>query len=416
MIDACMDPLWISVLIALTVLAAAGAAYSRASAPTILGTPLSSVASALSMEPPEPGSTAIEGFHGGAPVRVEGFLGSDDDPDYATVLVTLARPVGLTARSEGLLPSFDFKTGDADFDRALKVAGDRARLAGVLDADVRRLLVEAASLRSFRLEGRQLSCQVPDLTHQTGRVVEAARLLADLAARLRAQPERTEALLLHNVRRDPVVAVRLSCAIFLASAGFAGSDEQLGLAEMLLSDAELELRLMGADRDPGSPRAQEVYLAACAASDSAHRVQAVEGLRCSGHAEATAALKAMLPDEAAEVTAAIARALGELGGEGTEGVLLRMLRHRDMDVRVAAAEALGSQGTIPAVERLLAAASGGRTSQALRRAARGAVRAIQERAGVSEPGGLALVDAGDAAGRLSTADWREGVLAVVEEE
>lgn len=409
-----MDPLVIIILAGLTVLAAVGAAYSRSSAPAILAPALATVSEVLGLDPPEPGTTVAEGFHDGAAVRIEGFLGSDDDPDYAQVRVTLARPVGLTAKSEGLLPSFDFKTGDALFDKKVKLAGDPPRLAGLLDSDVRPLLVEATGLRGFKAEGRLLACQVRDLRNQTGQVVAAVRLLAKLAGVLRAQPERTEKLLLNNVRRDPIPEVRRACAMFLGDRRFVGSDEHMALGQVLLADSDLELRLLGADQRPTDPRAQEVYLAACAAAEPEQRVRAVEGLRCSEHPQAVATLTGMLPDRAPTVTAAIAWALGELGGEAVEGVLLRMLGHRDMDVRVAAAEALGSQGTIPAVERLLAAGSGGRASQALRRATREAVAAIQQRCGVGEAGGLAIVGDGDAAGRLSEVEW--GGLAVVEEE
>ncbi len=399
-------------LAGLALLAVAGAAYSRRSAPTVLGPALERVAGALSIDPPEPGSTVIEGVHRETAIRIDGALGSDDEPDHATIRVTMARPAGMSARSEGLLPSFDFKTGDPEFDRQVKLAGEPPRLAGVLSSEVRELLIDASRLRAFRLEGRRLSCQVPDLSQHPNRTAEAARLLVGLAETLRAQPKRTEALLLHNVRAERLVEVRRRCALFLGDAAFAGSDEQAALGETLLRDQDLDLRLDGADRQPDSAGARQVYLSALAAPTPEHRFRAVEGISGSGHPEAVAALKAILPEPDSEVAAAVASALGHLGGDGVERVLVRMLGRTEVTVKIAAAEALGDRGTIAAVERLLAV-GGPRASKALQRAARQAVAAIQARAGVGEGGGLALVEGEDAAGRLSRAEG--GELAVVEE-
>jgi hypothetical protein len=411
-----MEPIWIVIVVVMAAFAIGGAAYSQAATPQILSGALCAVADALGLPHPEPDGTVIQGFFDGVPVRIEGHLGSDDTPDWAGVEVTLARAPGLTARSEGMLPSFDFKTGDDDFDRQVKLGGEPSRLAGLLDATVRRLLVPAAQLRRFRIEERRVSGEVADLRGGPQAVVDAAVLLVELANRFRAQAEATEALLLNNVRDDPEPAVRFSCAGFLEGPGFAGADEQTALTGVLLDDPDLGLRLKGADRAPTDPRSWEIYRSARAATWAPHRIRAVEGLRRTGHPDATAALLELLPDNSAEVTAAVASALGELGGDGVEDRLLRMLRHPDTSVRVAAAEGLSGQGTIGAVERLLEVAGTVRSPAALRKAAREAIDAIQGRSAVGEAGGLALVETEDAAGRLSHATWGAGDLALVDDE
>jgi PBS lyase HEAT-like repeat len=93
-----------------------------------------------------------------------------------------------------------------------------------------------------------------------------------------------------------------------------------------------------------------------------------------------------------------------------------LLADPSADVQRASAEALGSVGSVAAVEPLLRA-SEGLARGPLRHAARGAIARIQSRLGHVEAGCLSLVDDHDLAGALAIADGASahGALSLAEE-
>jgi hypothetical protein len=406
-----VELIWLAVLGGMVVLAVAGAAYSKASTPGLLRSQLEAVAAGLGLPAPAEDCARVEGVRGGLQVSVEGHLGEDDAPAYAEVHVTLRRTLRITLKEEGLLPSLDFKTGDAPFDKKLRLGGESAVLAGAMSAPVRAALVEiVARSRAFRLEARGLRCQSPRLDAAPEEVARLVDFMVYVAAHLEALPPSPEAQLLANVRQDPVGEVRLNCALLLDQE-FGHTDERIALPDVLMVDPDPHLQLMGASLGrPGSPRAIEVALEILAGDEAEWRKEAAWLLRDHGSGEHVPALLAALPEEDPAAAEAVAEALGRLGDPGVEAPLVRLLLHPGHSARAAAAEGLARLGTVAAVEALLEVAG------PAKKAARAAVAAIQSRLEGAEAGRLAVVDGDDAAGRLSEARWDEGALAIADEE
>lgn len=137
------------------------------------------------------------------------------------------------------------------------------------------------------------------------------------------------------------------------------------------------------------------------------------------HAEHARALDLLLeiarypvrqPDPLIAAADALA-AIAQDGDRAVEAALLALLGHEDPEVKVAACRALERVGGIGAVKALLDAARPLLAEYALKRAARAAVRAIQDRHPAAESGRLSLVEAATE-GALSVAAERTGALSV----
>ena len=85
----------------------------------------------------------------------------------------------------------------------------------------------------------------------------------------------------------------------------------------------------------------------------------------------------------------------------SEQTLLRLLAREAAEVRAAAARALGQVGTVRAVEPLLALTEGLLASPSVKQAAREAVASIQSRLGDAEAGRLSLAAPAEREGALS---------------
>lgn len=95
--------------------------------------------------------------------------------------------------------------------------------------------------------------------------------------------------------------------------------------------------------------------------------------------------------EPPEIAAALARTLGHIGDPETESELISLLEHPSTLVRIAAAEALVSVGSVAAVPALLEASRGFLFANDLRRALKNAIVEIQARTVCAEKGSLSLL-------------------------
>lgn len=102
--------------------------------------------------------------------------------------------------------------------------------------------------------------------------------------------------------------------------------------------------------------------------------------------------------------AAVARSLGHVATARALDVLVGLLDDDSLDVRVAAAEALGASGPLDLVAPLSARAAAARSAP-FKRAAREAVARIQARHG-GDPGRLSLTAPDRAGGLTLAAAWR----------
>lgn len=103
----------------------------------------------------------------------------------------------------------------------------------------------------------------------------------------------------------------------------------------------------------------------------------------------------------------IARALENIQDPGASAVLVRLFRRRTLEVKIAAAEALGAVGGLDAVALLKPIASSSNVDPELRVAASTAVGLIQSRHGPASAGALAVVGSG---GELSVGVGEAGTL------
>lgn len=126
----------------------------------------------------------------------------------------------------------------------------------------------------------------------------------------------------------------------------------------------------------------------------------VAARRLSAHADRVIALSGA-PD--ASIRAAAARTLSLLESPKLELSLMQRLADEDADVQTAAAEALGTAGSVAAVEPLLLLTKGFGRGQ-VRQTARTAIARIQSRLGNVEAGRLSLAQDDDLAGAVTLAD------------
>ncbi len=402
------------VLGGMVALAIAGAMTSVAKAPNLLARPLALLARDLGASPPPDGSNVVSATVDGVPLEVEGRPGSPDVPPWVEVRVPVGRrlPSTTSITAEGVVPSFDLKTGDAQFDKHVRIAGPPQVLLGLLGQEERTMLLGLVNLLGFKVTSFGVQAQVSGLTTNRPKVVRTARQLAALARGLDGRPRQEEEALLDLVDNDPVDDVRRHAAELLMQ-HHSGSDAATRLPGVLMRDPVRAFRLQGAGfAPPNSPAAAGVWAEALTSTDPRERLQAARGLAASNHEGAAAVLASALPEPDAATAEQIAQGLGRKDHLDAEPALRSLLSHRGVAVRVAAAQGLGHRGDVGSVEALMEAAQA--APIAVRRACKAAIEAIQDRLPAAGRGRLALIDGEDASGRLSQARW--GQLQIVDEE
>jgi HEAT repeat protein len=334
----------------------------------------------------------------------------------------------------------DLQVGDESFDAAVYVRGDEGEMLARLTPPARRalktLIERGAKLESGKLE-LELKTQVTDAHELTGTM----RALAAAARLFHLNGVSVPEALAHNAASDPEARVRLrNLSVLLRDHPRTELARQA--AAKALKDPEPAVRLRAAEFLPGtaaSPvlqalvrssaetwvraEALRVLARTCAyeeisdtvalalgAPEVELRQEAVRAItRGRAHAKVDA-LAEMANDPPLELVEALVEAFEQLGGPRAEEALLRLLAHESNWVRALAAKALGTTGTVRAVEPLLPLTRGLMGGD-LQEAARDAVRQIQGRLGDVEAGALAVVD--DQGGALSL-PVQEGAVSVVE--
>jgi HEAT repeat protein len=347
---------------------------------------------------------------------------------------------GLRLRRQALIqwPGREIDIGDGRFDQTFLVEGETGKVAALLDAKTRHLLLQVNETVEPEIRHGVLRVKVTDRT-----LPGLLSLLLELGQRFTQAPEIARRLT-DNAREDSKPGVRLR-NLLLLSREHQGSALTAETLRAACRDESPEIRLraaleLGADgyetlvalaegEDGDTWRAQAV--AALGRQLPWERTQALlhQALRrhhtetaraCVGvlgqcQAAGVAGLVEVLEGEQDEIAAAAAVALGETGEETAEPPLIRALRHGSPDVRLAAAKALGRVGSVAAVLPLQEAAEEDRD---LRRTVGQAIAEIQSRLQGAAPGQLSLAQteagqlslAGDEAGQLSLAPHPAGEL------
>jgi HEAT repeat protein len=409
---------------------------------------LENVAAASSL-----GERRLEGAHAGLGVVLRTYVPRNGAGDGTRIVVSGIAPHLELRAQQGrsgflgrLVGEGDILIGDDAFDAEFIVWGDPLTALALLDSETRRRA--AALLRPRAAESAQdgaslaagmLAAQCADDPVET-RAARPTTLLTEmlgLAERLAVTTPREERIA-ENARADPLGGVRLRNLTALmrertdhpataaaVRTALDDADEQIRLTAALASGAQGvdTLRSIAFDAnasDAAGTRAIDALGDALSGADAERILSAsVAGGReamivaslhvlarhGAGHIESIAAL---LPSEARRAREA-ARALGETGSEQAAPALVDALAHRDRDVRIAAATALGRVGSSAGHVVALRQAEASSRHRAFLRAARQAIASIQSRLVGADHGQLALtLPAGelslpepDAAGRLS---------------
>jgi HEAT repeat protein len=333
--------------------------------------------------------------------------------------------------------SADVLTGDLQFDDAVQVQGDPTILAALLDQTLRLRLRKLVAWDGSLCDG-QISWQAP-LTFVAGQVSRALGELVELADLLTAAKGGICERLSRNAREDDSPGVRL-WNLTLLQQHFADRPEVREASRTLLADPDPWVRLAAARFLPDESaavlrallddRETPDHAAAEAAALIGARLPAAEaGLlltsalkRRSGearrlaiqelgrikHRPVVSPLCVLLDRADPRTAAAAAEALGAINDAKAEAHLLDAVRHEAAELRIAAARALGTLGTVRAVEPLLELLEARKIDGESRQELRQAVSAIQSRLAGADVGQLSLATTEAEAGRLSLATPRAG--------
>jgi HEAT repeat protein len=330
---------------------------------------------------------------------------------------------------------------DRDFDDAVFVGGDEPALLAVLDRGTREKV--RAALRDWRafVKHGEIRAELPRLISNATELEEIVRGLVDLAGRLSvhvpeipnrlaklATSDDLPAVRLRSLQilrdlspdlaretslqaiTDSVAEVRLEAALVLGRL-----DVVAGVAGLETAEARLRVRALRHLLEHRSEEVVDAVLDKLISSREYSAIRAAARGLGPDHRAAAAPLARILPRVDSETAVVLAESLGGIGDASAEPALLSLLERDEPAVQVAAARALGQAGTARAVEPLL-----DRTrwllDPKLRRAARGAVSAIQARLGNPERGRLSLARLSTTDGALSVTPKGEGRLSLGESD
>jgi hypothetical protein len=233
-----------------------------------------------------------------------------------------------------------------------------------------------------------------------------ARSIDSILARVEDDDEVRESAIA-SALEDDAQEVRLAAARHLGERGFA-------VAEAIARDEEAAdgLRQRALRFLMRRFEAERVVpiLRDALESDNERVVQlAVRRLGELAHVDAIPWLADLAERATAETAVAIATALGAIGDPSGELALIGLYEKHFDEVKIAAADALGTTGTAAAVSHLLPAAESTRVPTELRVPASNAVKLIQSRLG-GKSGSLSVIEAKKETGHVSIAAGGRGAL------
>jgi HEAT repeat protein len=346
-------------------------------------------------------------------------------PDFTEVRI---RPQSLLSRGR------EIEIGDASFDRDFFIEGPVPLVLAWLDAEVRRLLLDASykarleiTLGGFQAEGDSYKVlDVLPLLLNLGRRMDPSldvpRRLAEnakgdpkdgvrlqnLLALVREFPRNVETVeALRAACSDPSPEIRMRAAQELGAEGLSVLFE---LAENPVNDTLNAQAISILGRELPFERTKALLDRALSRRSLRTARACLEVLGQSGTAAAVEVLAAVLEQEYSPLAPAAAEALGATGSPAAEPPLIQALGCEPAELPVAAANALGRVGSAAAVLPLQEATERFRLDLELRRATRQAIAEIQSRLSGASPGQLSM--AGAEAGQLSLAETEAGQLSL----
>lgn len=366
----------------------------------------------------------------------------ENSTTYTRITLSAGLSTSLRFEKEGSWSGFkkmftgeDHEVGDSTFDEALVVKGKPSHLTALLNISTRRALYDAVGGDGIVVKDGQIQFKKAGLIRDASKLVALTRAMLNLARGLKVSATEVPTRLFDTATRDPEPIVRRNAAALLWGR-YGDTTEAVSLVAQALTSRDPSLRMMAAGRS--APDVAGPILSAIATDGAALgslRVEAVDTIerrgltatygpelvslvpRASGALLATvlavlgrashpvpiAILRRRVGGVSSAGRVSIARSLGDQGRAAAD-TLVGLLADEASDVQTAAATALGAVGDLSAVEPLLPLTQGVFANGDLKRAARAAVEAIQERQGTGPAGGLALADEIDTGGALSDTD------------
>jgi hypothetical protein len=330
----------------------------------------------------------------------------------------------LCLETRSWVDSRSIRTGDPAFDARLVLSGPPLVSAAVLDGSTRaallNLLVDDARVTLKRGTLELVLCG--SMSALAAKLPVGVQLCLEAARGLCLAPIHLSEALVANAEGDPCPGVRAQNLEMLAL-HFPETEATRRAAAAACADEDPRVRFAGARLVAGpkayaclvslveGPAAVPAALKACALR---HLVDTYVQLDLSRYLSSALTSDSgpvqLAAAEAAALRPHSARLRQRLTGANcdpvmaarSEWALTALLLHLDPAARVAAARALGAVGTLRSVEPLTAVARRLLQGGEVRRAAREAVREIQERHSAGDEGGLSLAAPESLTGALST--------------
>jgi hypothetical protein len=331
----------------------------------------------------------------------------------------------------------EIEIGDEYFDAEFFIGGSAQLVFALLDAEMRRLLVDVKARGRLEIS----SGQVQSILSKDEDIPDVLPLLLDICKRFAPTLE-IPSRLAENANQDPEPGVRLqnllllirelpndpgtpevlrracsdpSPAIQLRAAKALGAEARgvlLEIAEGLKDDAVSAEAVSTLDRELPFERATAILDGTLSRRYLQTPRVCLEAIGRSGAGAAVDVLSKVLEKESGELALAAAQGLGATGSPAAEPSLIVALQRDQSDLRLAAANALGRVGSVAAVLPLKEMANRFLLGE-VRKAARQAIAEIQSRVQGASPGQLSL--AGAEAGQLSLAEAEAGQLSLAED-
>ncbi len=315
--------------------------------------------------------------------------------DYTQVTMSGGLPAGLELAREGFFSSFsdDVRTGDRDFDDAVRIKGNRGLALAVLDGTMRPFVKGLVQEHWSYADGTWTLLHPKMLKDELDAAIEIGLQAAE---RFREGGRAIPTKLAERAQNDPDASVRRTCLEHLDQ-HFAASKQRRAAFEAALHDRSASVRLMAGLALEHLPTLIALATTTTMVPDSV-RATAAAGLASAPDDPAViAAVEALIDEHEGMDKAlliALVRLLREVPSARAEWTSVALLASNDDDVKLEAIKTLAKVGTVDSVRALLplrdrAFAMLSETAGA----AKDAILQIQARAGGGEAGALSVAEA-----------------------
>jgi hypothetical protein len=323
--------------------------------------------------------------------------------DFEIQLKTTMRKIAVAVVSGGV------ETGDGAFDDAMLVsASDHSIISALMSRTARKNILELAGENTdlqVTKSGIRIYLPFAEI-QQTKKLVRCLGASLSLGKEL-TRDEDIRRRLMENIGGDDAPGIRLR-NIHALMARFPVNDEIRGLLRKNLKDHEVAIQVESAFHlgDEGAKHLMGLLDGRIALGNDLV-ILIVKMLKERSYRGAVPALKGLLAGtKNRDLVMGILEAFEAIGDERVSDLLTQRLKDEDSDIRMLAIRALGTCGTVSAVEPLDKLA-GDSINPFVRSAVHASIEQIQARLGRVERGWLSVAELSDKEGGLSIADKAE---------